>query len=183
MITISTKQILRLLTVLAWIIFIIVCVDAGIILCSAILTLTVDPAWVKNLWQPVGLLGLYTYDSSHFFVLNLVISIVAVIKAWMFYLILKLLYNKKLNISLPFSREALGFIFKMCYCAFLIGLFSRCGLNYAEWLEVMGVALPDAEQLRLDGADVWLFMCVILFVIAQIFKRGIEIQSENELTV
>jgi hypothetical protein len=26
-------------------------------------------------------------------------------------------------------------------------------------------------------------MAVILFVIAQIFKRGIEIQSENELTV
>jgi hypothetical protein len=30
---------------------------------------------------------------------------------------------------------------------------------------------------------VWLFMSVTLFVIAQIFKRGIEIQTENELTV
>jgi hypothetical protein len=33
------------------------------------------------------------------------------------------------------------------------------------------------------GADVWLFMGVTLFVIAQIFRRGIEIQTENELTV
>lgn len=43
--------------------------------------------------------------------------------------------------------------------------------------------MPDVQYLGLGGADVWLFMGVSLFVIAQIFKRGIEIQSENELTV
>ena len=35
----------------------------------------------------------------------------------------------------------------------------------------------------LEGADIWLFMGVTLLVIAQIFKRGIEIQDEHELTV
>jgi hypothetical protein len=43
--------------------------------------------------------------------------------------------------------------------------------------------MPDAESLHFGGADVWLFMGVTLFVIAQIFKRGIEIQAENDLTV
>ena len=43
--------------------------------------------------------------------------------------------------------------------------------------------MPGIQYLGLGGADVWLFMCVTLYVIAQIFKRGIEIQSENELTV
>jgi hypothetical protein len=43
--------------------------------------------------------------------------------------------------------------------------------------------MPDTQRLRLGGSDVWIFMSVILFVIAQIFRRGIEIQSENELTV
>ena len=43
--------------------------------------------------------------------------------------------------------------------------------------------MPDTQLLHLGGADVWLFMAVILFIIAQIFKRGIEIQTENELTV
>ena len=46
-----------------------------------------------------------------------------------------------------------------------------------------GVNMPDIQYLHLGGADVWLFMGVILFVIAQIFKRGIEIQTENELTI
>ena len=43
--------------------------------------------------------------------------------------------------------------------------------------------MPEVQYLRLGGADVWLFMGVILFVLAQMFKRGIEIQSENDLTV
>ena len=46
-----------------------------------------------------------------------------------------------------------------------------------------GVEMPDVQHLRIGGSDVWLFMGVILFVIAQIFKRGIEIQTENELTI
>ena len=43
--------------------------------------------------------------------------------------------------------------------------------------------MPDIQYLKFGGADVWLFMGIILLVIAQIFKRGVEIQSENELTI
>jgi hypothetical protein len=46
-----------------------------------------------------------------------------------------------------------------------------------------GVQIPDIQALRLAGADVWLYMGITLLVIAQIFKRGIEIQTENELTL
>lgn len=85
--------------------------------------------------------------------------------------------------SRPFSKEVGSFIFKISYLALLIGLFSFWGVKYTEWLIKQGVKMPDTQHLRLSGADVWLFMSVSLFVIAQIFKRGIEIQSENELTV
>ena len=83
----------------------------------------------------------------------------------------------------PFNEAVGRFILKIAYLAFVIGLFSWCGIKYAEWLIERGAKMPDAQSLRLAGADVWLFMCVVLFVIAQIFKRGIEIQTENELTV
>jgi hypothetical protein len=43
--------------------------------------------------------------------------------------------------------------------------------------------MPAIESLRIGGADVWLFMGVTLLVIGQIYKKGIEIQTENELTV
>ena len=85
--------------------------------------------------------------------------------------------------SQPFSKELGRFIFKISYLSLLIGLFSWVGVKYIEWFVKEGVKMPDIKYLRLGGADVWLFMGVTLFVIAQIFKRGIEIQSENELTV
>ena len=65
----------------------------------------------------------------------------------------------------------------------MIGALSWWGSGYTAWLVKKGIKMPDIQHLRLDGADVWLFMGVTLFVIAQIFRRGIEIQTENELTV
>ena len=85
--------------------------------------------------------------------------------------------------SQPFSKEVRLFIIRVSCLAFGIGLFTAWGVNYTEWLVKQGVKMPDTLNLRLGGADVWLFMSVTLFVIAQIFKRGIEIQTENELTV
>ncbi len=51
------------------------------------------------------------------------------------------------------------------------------------WLTKQGFEIADLQSLHIGGADVWLFMAVILFVIGQIVKRGIEIQNENDLTI
>jgi lipoprotein signal peptidase len=40
-----------------------------------------------------------------------------------------------------------------------------------------GTLTSTIQDLQFDGADVWLFMGVILLVVAMIFKKGIEIQS------
>ncbi len=64
-----------------------------------------------------------------------------------------------------------------------IGLFSFWGAKYSEGLVNKGVKIPDLQYLRLGGADVWLFMGITLLIIAQIFKKGIELQNENDLTV
>ncbi len=88
-----------------------------------------------------------------------------------------------MNISHPFSMELRQFILKMSYLALGIGLFSHSGFEYSVWLTKQGLATADLQSLHIGGADVWLFMAVILFVIVQIVKRGIEIQNENDLTV
>ncbi|RZL33826.1 MAG: DUF2975 domain-containing protein, partial [Pedobacter sp.] len=35
----------------------------------------------------------------------------------------------------------------------------------------------------LGGADVWIFMAIVLLLINQILKRGVELQNENNLTI
>jgi hypothetical protein len=178
----KTRTILIILYVLSWIIFIGVCIEAGGFIFNTIFALA-NPAVVTHLWKQVDLSDLFKYDHGYFFVVTFIMSIVAVMKAWLFYLIIKILHDKKLNIAQPFSKEVRRFIFLLSYIALVIGLFSGYGVKYSEWLIQQGVKMPDTHYLRFGGADVWLFMAVILFVIAQIFKRGIEIQTENELTV
>jgi hypothetical protein len=180
---IGTKQMLKILLVISWIIFIGVLIEAGGIFFNSIYTLAFNPDNAKYFWMEIDLSGLYAHDHGYFFVETLLMSIVAVMRAILFYLIVKILSDKKLNMSQPFTTEVGRFITHVSYLALGLGLFSGWGVNYAEWIISQGVNLPDIHYLRLGGADVWLFMGVTLFVIAQIFKRGIEIQSENELTV
>jgi hypothetical protein len=178
-IKITTRQILKILYVISWVIFIGVCIEAGSFFFNAVYSLTVN----SRAADYFHLSPLFQYDRGHFFVQLLLMGIPGVMKAIIFYLIVKILMTKKLDMAQPFNKEMGRFIFYVSYLALGTGMFSYWGMKNARWLAQQGVQMPDIEHLRLGGADVWLFMGVTLFVIAHIFKRGIEIQSENELTV
>lgn len=183
-IKITTNQILKVLQILSWIIFIGLCIEAGGIVVNTIITLFINPLGVGNLGEGADYLSsLYKFDKGHFFVITLIMITVSVLKAILFYLIVKLLANKKLNISRPFTMELRYFILKLSYMALGIGLFSHFGFKYSVWLNKQGVETANLQSLHIAGADVWLFTAVILFVIVQIIKRGMEIQNENDLTI
>jgi len=182
-IRISTAQMLKLLYILSWIIFIGVCIEAGGFIFNAFFTLVINPIDAKHFWEQADLSSLYNYDHGQFLTETVLMSIVAVLRAILFYMIVKILHDKKLDMAQPFNAEMGRFILNISYVTLLIGLFSYWGVNFAEWLTKQGVKMPDVQTLRLGGADVWLFMSVTLFVIAQIFKRGIELQTENDLTI
>ncbi|MEG1376804.1 MAG: DUF2975 domain-containing protein, partial [Myroides sp.] len=83
----------------------------------------------------------------------------------------------------PFNTHLKDFILKLSYLSFGIGLFTHCGSEFCVWLTNQGAKIASLESLNLTGSDVWFFMAIILFIITQIIKKGIEIQSENELTI
>jgi hypothetical protein len=180
-IKITSKQILIVLTILSWIIFVGLCIDAGGYITNTIYTMAINPVAAKNYWTKLDFSALYNYDHGHFLVVTLFMIIVKVLTAIMFYLIIKNLDSKKLDTAKPFKKEFGQFIQLLSLLALGIGFFSNYGINYAKWLAEKGINMPNTNQLNLDGAGVWLFMGVILLVIAQIFKRGIEIQDENDL--
>jgi len=181
---ITTNQILKVLHILSWIIFIGLCVEAGGTAVNTIITLFINAHGVTNFWEGADYLSsLHAFDHGHFFVIVLIMNIVAILKAIMFYISVKLFMNKKLNITRPFNLELGNFISNLSFLALGIGLFSFYGFKYSVWLTKQGMQPADLQALHIAGADVWLFMAVILFVIVQIIKRGIEIQHENELTI
>lgn len=181
-IKIGTKQVLRVLLVIAWIIFIGLCIEAGGFLFNAIYSL-VKPGAVGKLWKQIDLSALLQHDRSLFFSITFIMTIAAVMKALIFYTIIKISYKKQLNVMQPFKDEVRRFISNVAYLSLGTGFFCWWGEKYTEWLVKQGVEMPGIQYMRLAGADVWLFMGVTLLVVAQLFKRGVEMQTENELTV
>lgn len=182
-IKIGSKEMLTSLHIMAWIIFIGICIEAGGIIFNTFFALVINPIGAQNFWMQIDLSNLINYDKGYFLVVTAIMSIVALMKALMFYLIVILFHNKLFDFNRPFNSTLNQLITNLAYLSFGIGLFSIWGLKYTAWLRLKGIIIPSVDNLHLGGADVWLFMSVILFVITQIFKRGIEIQIENDLTV
>jgi hypothetical protein len=181
--SITTRQILQALYILSWIIFVGVCIEAGGFLTNTFYTMVINPVGAKHFWPGLDLGDLYAWDRGYFLLETLMMCVVAVLRSWIFYLIIKLLHDKRVDLYRPFNSAVGRFLFHISYLSLLTGLFSVWGAKYAQWFVQKGLKMPDIQYLRLGGADVWLFMGVTLYVLAQIFKRGIEIQTENELTV
>ena len=179
----KTDYIMKTLIVISWILFVGLCVQACGFISNAFFTLSLEPAAASKYWLEVDLSAVYNYNQTYFVILISLMIISTVMKALLFYLILRIFNDKSFTLSQPFNEKVKQFILNIAYLALGIGLFSYWGTKFTAQLVTQGLQMPDVAHLSLSGADVWLFMCVILFVIAQIFKRGIEIQNENELTV
>ncbi|NHM01293.1 DUF2975 domain-containing protein [Flavobacterium difficile] len=182
-IKISSKQMLLVLRILCWIIFIGLCIEAGGILFNLFYTLLYNPIGAGFFWNQIDFSSLYQFDKGHFVVVTVIMSLVALLKALMFYLIIRITENKQLSITSPFNHSVRKFILLEAFISFGIGFFSNYGMNYTEWLANQNIKMPSIHVLKVVGGDVWLFMGVILFVLAFIFKRGIELQEELDLTV
>lgn len=182
-IKITTTHFLKVLHLLSWIIFVGLCVNAGGILINTFYSMHLNPLGAKYFWDKMDLSALYELDKGYFLELAIILLIVSVLKALLFYCILKIFQDKDRSIEQPFKIKTNKMIATMAYIALGIGLFSSWGENKAIWFSSKGIVLPSIQNMRLDGADVWFFMGIILLVISKVFKQGEILQSENDLTI
>ena len=176
----STKLILTILHVIAWIIFLGLCVKTGAILYSFFVSLAMTPEGAKNLYMELNLSALYHYDRVYYIIIVSTIIVLSALKALLFYFVVKIFL--KINFVKPFSEDVSRFISLIGYVALGIGVLTEIISKNCDWLAKQGVSFPDMRSV-LGGADEFLLLGAVIFMISQVFKRGIEIQTENELTV
>ena len=70
----------------------------------------------------------------------------------------------------------------MSYFTFSIGLLSSLAQHTAKNLMHQGYEIDILDQFWADS-EAFILMAAVIYVIATIFKKGIEIQNENDLTV
>ncbi len=176
----QTKDILKIMQVLTWIVFIGACIKAGAILFSFFVSLFVNPEGAKNLYSGLDLSDLQQYNLWYYVSLISCIIGSTCLRAYILYLVIKVFL--KLNLVHPFSQEVASLISKISQTALGIGLLNIIANNYSNWLIKRNIDLTNIHEY-LEGSAEFIFMAGIIFIIAQVFKKGMEIQSENELTV
>ncbi|MGB6269286.1 MAG: DUF2975 domain-containing protein [Olleya sp.] len=172
----KTKQILDIMKIVSWIIFIGLCIKAGALIISFFVSLLVNPEAASNLYLGLNLSEIYNSNKTYYIITVLYIISIAALKAYLFYWVIKIFL--KINLEQPFSLAVGRLINTISYIALSIGLTNLFANAYAEWLVNKGINY----RLTFESSE-FLFLAGILFVIGLLFKRGIEMQQENELTI
>jgi hypothetical protein len=178
-----TDFLLKALHIITWLIFVGVSIDAGGVLSNTVYAIFIHADLSSHFWGYIDLSKLYDSDQASFVTLTSIMSIVTVLKAVLFYVILKIFNDKKIDLSNPFTQVLGKYIFGIAYCALGIGFFSNWGGDLYKWILSKNISIPMIQELKIGGADVWLLMGFVILVFAIIFNKGIELQSENDLTV
>ncbi|WP_162558734.1 DUF2975 domain-containing protein [Robertkochia solimangrovi] len=172
----TTQKILTVLRIFSWVLFFSFCIKAGALLISFIVSLLSNHAASVNLYSGFDLTELLKFSKWHYVVMNIAIIILIALKANLFFRVTRLFSS--INLENPFSDRVATLITSISHIALQVGVVGVIIGIYAKWL------LKKGPLFSYEGDNSeYLFLAAIVFIIAQIFKRGIELQTENDLTV
>lgn len=167
------------LHVIAWIIFVALCIEAGALIVNFIYSIF-KPEVLHNLYQKLDLRQMYNLNKWAYFGMYSFLLVVSVLKALLFYIVIRLLY--KLDLSKPFTTYVAEQITNVSYYTLATGLVSYIAQETTQNLNHHGFDTDILNQFWADS-KAYILMSAVIYVIASIFSRGVEIQEENELTV
>jgi hypothetical protein len=167
------------LHIVAWVIFVGLCIEAGGLIVNFVLSIY-KPEFVQNLYQKLDLSEMYNRSKWAFFGMYSFMLVVALLKAYLFYIVVMLMH--KIDLSKPFNSFVSEQITKISYFTFSLGILSYIARQTAKNLQLRGYAVDNLNQFWTDS-QAFILMAAVIYVIATIFKKGVEIQNENNLTV
>lgn len=167
------------LKIVAWIIFVGLCIEAGGLIVNFVFSIY-KPEFVHNLYQKLDLSDMYQRSKWAFFGMYSFILTISILKAFLFYVVIRLI--TKLNLSKPFNNFVSEQITQISYYTFSIGILSYIARETARNLQHKGYVIDQLSQFWEDS-QAFILMAAVIYVIATIFKKGVEIQTENDLTV
>ncbi len=168
------------LYVIAWIIFVGLSIEAGGLIVNFFFHLY-NPEMVQNLYQKLDLIKMYQDNQLVFFGIYSFILIISILKAVLFYTVINLMH--KMNLEKPFSAFVAKQISQLSYYTLSIGFLSYIARQFVKNLEHHHGFVSDSLNQFWVDSEAFILMGAVIYIIAQIFKRGVELQEENDLTV
>ena len=153
------------LHIVAWVIFVGLCIEAGGLIVNFFFSLY-KPEFVQNLYQKLDLSEMYKDSRLAFFNIYSLMLTISILKAYLFYIVIRLMH--KMDLSKPFNTFVARQILQISYYTLSIGL-----LSY----------ITDHLNQFWGDSQAFILMGAVIYIIATIFKKGVDIQNENDLTV
>jgi hypothetical protein len=170
----KTERILKIMKFFSWFAFIGLMIKAGAILVTYLLSIG-NAEVSKNLYEG---LNMYQYRTYSFIQYSFIIAYKVLLfasEAYIAYLVIKLL--QKLNIKQPFNVDVQKLMQQISNSIFYLWI-----LAIVHNMHTQIIGKKHDFEMDLISSD-FVFLSLIIFIFAQIVKRGIEIQSENDLTI
>lgn len=175
----TQQPILMLITLIIWSIFIGFCIQAGTLIFTFAYSL-VQPIISKDLYQGLNLFSLQTQSKWQYIALVTLLISISILKAQLFYTMIRIFI--KIDLVHPFSKGIASLISKLSYIAFTLGVTQFLSNRFLRTLDTEVFQLMGVDN-HLSSSFEYFLISALIFAIAQVFKRGVEIQAENELTV
>ncbi len=173
---ITNSTMLRVMNVVFWIIFIGLCIKTGAYLFSFFVSLFINPEGAKDLYMDLNLYHLYTYNQLHYIQIVSYMIALSGFKAYMAYQVVKLFMD--FNLNKPFSSKLVQVFVTISYIAIGTGVLALIADAHCKWLLNKGVEIAYEW-----GSGEILFFGGVIYILSLIFKKGYELQNENDLTV
>jgi hypothetical protein len=173
-----TEKILVILRILAMLGAVKFSIDWGAQLTNFVASF-INPEWAKHTYQINMDIFNIREKSVAFYSWGMCIGIAtAALKAAIWFVVFDLL--TKLKMQTPFSMEVEKKLERIAFLSLGVWVIGSVFWNmYVYYLQQStDVKLPANSSL-----DEYFFMAGMVYIISQIFKRGIEIEEENQLTV
>lgn len=167
------------LYVVAWLIFVGLSIEAGGLLVNFFFSLY-RPEFIQHLYQKLDLTELYKDSRSAFFGIYSFILLLSILKSCLFYIVIRLMHQ--MDLSKPFSSFVAKQISLISYYTLAIGMFSYIARQLAKNLVHHGLVTDSLNPFWADS-QAFILMGAVIYIIATIFKKGVDIQNENDLTV
>jgi H+/Cl- antiporter ClcA len=175
----TNNFVFTVVSIVSWIIFVGLCVEAGALIVNFIFSLF-KPEVLHNLYEKLDLSKMHDRSKSTFYNMYSFILVIAILKAILFYVVIRLM--TKIDMTKPFDSFVSRQIFLLSYYTFSIGILSFIAKETTENLLDQGYDINRLDQFWEDS-QAFILMAAVIYVIAIIFSRGVELQNENDLTV
>lgn len=167
------------LRILAWILFVGLSIEAGGLLVNFVFSVF-GPENVRLLYEKMDLQHLKQGSAFHYYAVYSLLLFLALGKSYLFYRLTQLTHH--INLTHPFSEKVVRTLQQITTSVVSLALVGYVAKDYLRQIEKWTVLPPQVGTYLIDPAA-FLVMGAMLTIISIIFRRGVELQNENDLTV